>query len=170
MSRRVSLWIAMPMVAAMALFGVGSVFAADPPPDQLSEGAVRVCHATGDPAIPYVAIDVAVINVTVDDHVSHFGPIFDPMADPAMTQWGDIIPPISTLVPPYAGLNRPDGQAIWEAGCFVPTPEQPLPIEEPSDEDVPVTIADPGALPCDLLPEGSCPLPQSVPAGGGAAR
>lgn len=164
------MWLAMPVVMAMALFGVGSVFAADPPPDPVSDGAVRVCHATGDPAVPYVAVDVALLDVTVEDHVSHFGPIFDPTADPAMRQWGDIIPPIPTFIPPYAGLNWPAGQVIWEAGCFLPTPQQPVPIEEPSEEDVPVTIADPGALPCDVIADDACPIPQSVPAGGGAAR
>ena len=81
---------------------------------------VTLCHATSTGSNSYEAIDVSINSVenaiSVHGHGDHKGPIFP--AD----NWGDIIPPFDYGSSHYPGMNWTDtGQAIWGAGCQVPT-------------------------------------------------
>ena len=100
---------------------------------------VVICHATSSVSNPYIStqIDVSSVdeegNQFLNGHGDHIGPVFDP--DDPQDDWGDIIPAFTNpdTGTPFPGLNWPEGQAIWEAGCMIPSPSptetSPTPTE-----------------------------------------
>jgi uncharacterized repeat protein (TIGR01451 family) len=87
---------------------------------------VTICHATASANTPYVKILVDVSGAganSLQAHLQHTGPIFDPLTMTNGDTWGDIIPdhsdpPNNT---PITSLNwTAAGQTIWAAGCKVP--------------------------------------------------
>jgi len=76
-----------------------------------------ICHATASDSNPYVETTPATAG-QLTGHADHTGPIWTPGA----TSWGDIIPPISDLLP--GGLNwTAEGQAWLANGCQAPVAE-----------------------------------------------
>lgn len=100
---------------------------------------VVICHATSSVSNPYIStqIDVSSVdeegNQFLNGHGDHIGPVFDP--DDPQDDWGDIIPAFTNpdTGTSFPGLNWPEGQAIWEAGCMIPSPSptetSPTPTE-----------------------------------------
>jgi uncharacterized repeat protein (TIGR01451 family) len=91
-----------------------------------AKDSVTICHATASANNPYVQITVDVNGAganTLNAHLQHTGPIFDPLTMTNGDTWGDIIPdhsdpPNNT---PITSLNwSAAGQVIWAAGCKVP--------------------------------------------------
>ena len=100
---------------------------------------VVICHATSSVSNPYISTQIDVSSVDeegnrfLNGHGDHIGPVFDP--DDPQDDWGDIIPAFTNpdTGTPFPGLNWPEGQAIWEAGCMIPSPSptetSPTPTE-----------------------------------------
>lgn len=100
---------------------------------------VVICHATSSVSNPYTVNQVNTSSVDeegnkfLNGHGDHTGPVFDP--DDPQDDWGDIIPSFTNTVTgtSFPGLNWPEGQAIWEAGCMIPSPSptetSPTPTE-----------------------------------------
>ena len=100
---------------------------------------VVICHATSSVSNPYISTQIDVSSVDeegnrfLNGHGDHTGPVFDP--DDPQDDWGDIIPAFTNpdTGTPFPGLNWPEGQAIWEAGCMIPSPSptetSPTPTE-----------------------------------------
>ena len=117
-------WLAVASMVAVALAGpsASSVIA--------TGQSVNICHATNSDTNPYVFESPAMnangafAGQLSGGHNSHTGPIWYDGAKAAHVQWGDIIPPY-TYAPTgfsYPGLNwTAAGQAIWNAGCNIPT-------------------------------------------------
>lgn len=90
-----------------------------------------ICHRTRSATNPYVMITVdfhAVDGEIADSHGDHAerhgGPVFDPATMGNGDAWGDIIPPFTTPDgASYGGMNwTAAGQAVFDAGCEIPTP------------------------------------------------
>lgn len=96
---------------------------------------ITICHALDSITSPYESATVLRSSVDkngakyLDGHADHSGPVFDPEGGVEQPQWGDIIPPITSLTEAdndYDGLNwDAAGQAIYDNGCAVPTPTPP---------------------------------------------
>ena len=153
-------------VTVIAAVGIGSMAVVNAKPAE----KISICHATSNDKNPYVTNSVDPSSFYNSGHDGHTGPIFDPTADPPLTSWGDIIPPIPEADPPYAGLNWPAGQATLENGCtFVapaptppptPTPTPtPTATETPTGEpSVPVEPAAPVSDPVQPPPSDDVPV------------
>jgi len=86
-----------------------------------------ICHATASGSNPYVENTPATAG-QLAGHADHTGPIWTPGA----TSWGDIIPPISDLLP--GGLNwTAEGQAWLANGCQAPVTEDNGGSGQPGD-------------------------------------
>ena len=102
-----------------------------PPGDEVVD-KVEICHATSSYQNPYI-INEPAADGDVSGHADHTGPIFWPDI-PKHTEWGDIIPPFyydggGEFPSFFPGLNwTPEGQAIYENDCVIPTPEPVLTI------------------------------------------
>lgn len=108
----------------VAFTGLGmlSNAAADPP-----EKNVKVCHATASKSNPYELIMTDQSGVLgsekgKDGHDSHTGGLY-----PAVG-WGDIIAPFDG----YVGLNWPQGEDIYNAGCTEPETDPTDPTNPPT--------------------------------------
>src|SRR5260370_27225774 len=92
------------------------------PPPTTAPAKVTLCHRTASHTNPYVQITVdqsAVFNngIVPNGHGTHTGPVF-PATGPD-GKWGDIIPSFDG----YPGQNlTPQGLAILNNGCKIPTP------------------------------------------------
>ena len=88
---------------------------------------MTICHATSSESNPYVAESPNIGNNgdLKGGHLNHTGPVY-PAAD-----WGDIIPPYAYedekgQLQVFPGYNwGPEGQAIHQTGCNVPSPPDP---------------------------------------------
>jgi len=98
-------------------FAAASLVFAAVAPSAAAANTTMICHATASGSNPYVETTPAIAG-QLTGHADHTGPIWTPGA----TSWGDIIPPISDLLP--AGLNwTAEGQAWLANGCQAPVTE-----------------------------------------------
>jgi hypothetical protein len=127
--------VAVTMMTALAVGGIG-VYGAS------AQEVVRICHATGNPNMPYVNNPPADASKVLKGHAGHTGPVFTPGA----TDWGDIIPPIPSLG--FPGLNWDAvGQATHANACVPPELQPTPPAEVPSPPPPAVTGGVPGPGP-----------------------
>jgi hypothetical protein len=96
---------------------------------------VTICHRTKSYSNPYNQITVDIASILQKGHGSHDGVVFNPSL--AKGEWGDIIPAFD-FGPglQYWGKNvTPEGAAIFDAGCELPSP----PTTEPPTTEPPTT-------------------------------
>jgi hypothetical protein len=136
-ARRTVLGIAAATAAAgtvmvLSAAGGSSVAGADP-------NSVTLCHRTDSNTNPYVVITVSSRSIQhkifgPNGHGTHTGPVWNPTLKAQHIKWGDIIPPFDygkNGQSHYPGLNWPDGQVIFDAGCTVVAPPTSTPPTTP---------------------------------------
>lgn len=110
MGNRLVIGASTAVAGATMMLGAGSLAPTSVAADQLS---VFVCHATGDPAQPYVVVEAPYSSFDDEGESNH------------SLHSGDIIPPDVWVIP--NGLNWTDeNRAIWKNGCVVPAPTTTL--------------------------------------------
>ena len=147
------------VVGTFAMWG-GTVASAD------AATKYPICHATESHTNPYTYIEVAASAINdpdrKNDHMHHTGAVYSGDQDES---WGDIIPPYEGVT---AGLNWPEGQAIFANGCSVPAPSpspsaSPTPTPSPSPSASPTPTPTPSSSPTPTPSATPTPTPSATP-------